>query len=208
MQNELKACPFERGQVWKNPDDEIMMILRVCPYRHKIEYITQDGERGSFYASDKSITDNATLVTAQAPDPSVSGEVVEAFKLCPVCESDAYNRGFKDAYDHCKIMGDAATREDAVPAVSSIGDIDAVNSVRTSPTPQAAVEREWQPIANCPKEKGVPIIMHDIEGVTDIGWWSGEFKNRDGYIFEATHWMPLPLPPQADTNEPVADREG
>ena len=27
--DELLPCPFERGQVWTNPDDELMMVISV-----------------------------------------------------------------------------------------------------------------------------------------------------------------------------------
>lgn len=53
----------------------------------------------------------------------------------------------------------------------------------------------WQPIETCKKEKGKPILLLDVEGVIDIGWWNNNYKNRDGYIISPTHWKPLPQPP-------------
>jgi len=76
--DELLPCIFERGQVWKNPDDELMMVLTVRDASHarKVSYITEDGERGIFYDIDKAITDNIELVNTRIPATSatVGGE--------------------------------------------------------------------------------------------------------------------------------------
>ena len=68
---ELLPCPFERGQVWKNPDDMLMLItsVRQTVDSSKIEYIDEDGGIGSFYASDNVITDNIELVSNRATQP-------------------------------------------------------------------------------------------------------------------------------------------
>jgi len=54
---------FDRGEVYENPDDEIMMITDVIlkDDGFKIYYITEFGETGSFYADDKAIIDNIKL---------------------------------------------------------------------------------------------------------------------------------------------------
>ena len=64
-------------------------------------------------------------------------------------------------------------------------------------TIRQALNSPWQRIDTCPKEKGKPILIVDVEHVIDVGWWNGDFKNHDGYIVEPTHWMPLPAPPNA-----------
>lgn len=62
--NDLKEIKmksnFQRGQVYKNPEDDIAMIIRVVikDNDEKIEYVTEHGEFGSFYKSDKAMTDN------------------------------------------------------------------------------------------------------------------------------------------------------
>lgn len=51
---------FSRGQVYLNPNDRMMLVIRVL-YKgddFKIEYITEEGEFGSFYASDMAIVNN------------------------------------------------------------------------------------------------------------------------------------------------------
>ena len=62
----------------------------------------------------------------------------------------------------------------------------------------AAQGQGWRDIATCPKEKGVPILILDIEDVADIGWWNGDFMNRDGYMVQPDYWMPLPPSPPAE----------
>ena len=48
---ELLSCPFERGQVWENPDNEIMMVISVRRDRdaYKVNYLSEEGEFGSFW---------------------------------------------------------------------------------------------------------------------------------------------------------------
>jgi len=54
---------FDRGEVYEHTDDEIMMITDVIlnDAGFKIYYITEFGEKGSFYADDKAIIDNIKL---------------------------------------------------------------------------------------------------------------------------------------------------
>lgn len=60
---------------------------------------------------------------------------------------------------------------------------------------------EWQPIESAPKD-GKPIIVLD-DGDVRVAAWSGmlgKFSGTGGNIFNycenATHWMPLPTPPE------------
>lgn len=55
---------FQRGQVYKNPENYIAMIIRVIIKGddEKIEYVTEHGEFGYFYASNKYMTDNLEQV--------------------------------------------------------------------------------------------------------------------------------------------------
>ena len=78
---------FERGQVWKNPDDELMLVLSVCGEREKIEYVTQDGQRGSFYASSKVIVDN--IEQFHSPHADVAEELAK-------CLGEAFNLELED----------------------------------------------------------------------------------------------------------------
>ena len=67
MSDKVEQCAFERGQVWLNPDDEIMMVISTRPANgcHKVHYVTQDREQGSFYTSDKVIVDNITQLNTR-----------------------------------------------------------------------------------------------------------------------------------------------
>lgn len=68
-QNDLKPR-FVRGQVWENPDGEIMMVTCVSGKLNDngfiVAYVSQDGETGTFDNSDTDIINNITLVSTRA----------------------------------------------------------------------------------------------------------------------------------------------
>ena len=56
---------FERGQVWENPDGMLMMVV-VVQYKGAdtiVHYMTEGGNKGMFYTTDKEIVDNIELFT-------------------------------------------------------------------------------------------------------------------------------------------------
>lgn len=124
----LMPCPFSRGQVWLNPDEEMMMVTAVIAKFggncHKVEYLTEEGERGSFYSDDKAITDNIELLSTRAtPTPQAHGvEVDEAVKWAKAqifhlrCTIEAFDcnnplvGGFEQEAQHFETLITAATR--------------------------------------------------------------------------------------------------
>lgn len=71
---------------------------------------------------------------------------------------------------------------------------------------------QWQPIETAPKDGS--LIM--IGGTSYAGWFWSDAKWLDGWMmwsstdddwnvecFEASHWMPLPAPPQGPDTRPV-----
>jgi hypothetical protein len=66
---------------------------------------------------------------------------------------------------------------------------------------------DWQPIATAPKETNILVCKAGWPGsvwiVCDKGkqkriWYRGKFS-RSRMHMDATHWMPVPVPPTADT---------
>lgn len=72
MTNDLLPCPFEKWQVWANPDDEIMMVVSVrysdSGEGYKVEYVTEHGEKGSFWDNDRAIIDNIRQIDTRTPN--------------------------------------------------------------------------------------------------------------------------------------------
>lgn len=80
----------------------------------------------------------------------------------------------------------------------------------------SAVNSGWQPIETAPKDGS--LIM--IGGTSYAGWFWSDAKWLDGLMmwsstdddwnvdcFEASHWMPLPAPPQGPDTRPVLPSE-
>src|SRR5690606_36037488 len=65
---------------------------------------------------------------------------------------------------------------------------------------------EWQPIERAPLDRSVIVSNGEAVGEaryheSDAGWWwAGYYPTdaADGYIWEPTHWRPLPEPPQSE----------
>lgn len=66
----------------------------------------------------------------------------------------------------------------------------------TAPEPS-----EWQPIDTAPKDK-TWVLVYSEDGYMDVAYSDGLSWNNEGYgptggQVWPTHWMPLPLPPEA-----------
>lgn len=72
-------CPFERGQVYKNPDDFLMMVFNVVRFEdeYRVNYVSETGQIGIFSNRDKYIIDNIELV-------SINNYDRENFVLVPI----------------------------------------------------------------------------------------------------------------------------
>lgn len=69
----LLPCPFERGQVWENPDNEIMFVINVRREKdgYKVNYVSEDAEPGSFWNTNRAVIDNIALYEPRAqPKPA------------------------------------------------------------------------------------------------------------------------------------------
>lgn len=74
---------------------------------------------------------------------------------------------------------------------------------------QQGISQEWQTIETAPKD-GSSLLLYLVSGGMCIGQWTtfespflrrtiAEWQdNSEGFTLEPTHWMPLPLPPEAD----------
>lgn len=82
MTKELLPCPFERGQVWKNPDDILMMIFNVVLFEHeyRVNYVAENGQIGIFGNADKYILDNIEMVRPQPQTVDVEALKRELFE--------------------------------------------------------------------------------------------------------------------------------
>lgn len=79
--NETMPCPFERGQVWENPDNEIMMVINVRREKdgYKVNYVSEDAEPGSFWDTNRAIIENIALVqTGAQPNQAQDADAVSA----------------------------------------------------------------------------------------------------------------------------------
>ena len=60
---------------------------------------------------------------------------------------------------------------------------------------------QWQPIETAPKDGGYILLTNSEERSTQIGFWNGSSWD-DGDFYDSmgdfTHWMPLPIAPNAD----------
>jgi len=89
--------PFKRGQVWENPDGELMMIRETVSYnidnerRHKIHYVTEDGETGKFFSCDKAIVNNITRA-----DATITPEQVDTVRRA--LENSIRSCGYANSY--------------------------------------------------------------------------------------------------------------
>jgi len=79
MMEDFIFCPFERGQVYKNPDDFLMMVFNVIIMdgEYRVNYVLENGQIGIFGNLDKYIIDNIELV-------SINNYDREKFVLVPV----------------------------------------------------------------------------------------------------------------------------
>ena len=86
----------------------------------------------------------------------------------------------------------------------------AVNFLRTHSAEIAGALRDadgWQPIESAPRDR--PVIVTNGEAVgearyleSDGGWWWAGYHPTDaadGYVWQPTHWRPLPAPPTQDS---------
>ena len=68
---------------------------------------------------------------------------------------------------------------------------------------------DWQPIETAPKDGERILLAWGIDAI-EIGWWKHNGRTQRSYFAidhemddyeladdQPTHWMPLPLPPQA-----------
>ena len=62
----------------------------------------------------------------------------------------------------------------------------------------AIVSGGWQPIETAPKDGSR--VMLWIDGGSEFGFWNGRSWDDGDFVNDlgaATHWMPLPPPPEA-----------
>lgn len=60
-----------------------------------------------------------------------------------------------------------------------------------------AANMEWQPIETAPKDN-TRILLWDGQIASTGSWYHDEWAGDDYEAIDATHWMPLPDPPEAD----------
>ena len=99
---ELLPCPFERGQVWENPDDKLMLVKDVQTYPSgdfRVTYVTEDREIGRFYSHEKDIIDNITQWNTRT-HISIPRSDLEEMKGSPtaVCIAE-YTKGYEDGHN-------------------------------------------------------------------------------------------------------------
>ena len=103
--------------------------------------------------------------------------------------------------------GDGYTQQDVDNAAAIAA---AVNFLRTHSAEIAGALRDadgWQPIESAPRDR--PVIVTNGEAVgearyleSDGGWWWAGYHPTDaadGYVWQPTHWRPLPAPPTEDS---------
>ena len=78
---ELLPCPFERGQVWKNPEDKLMMVMHIVLFDdgYSVSYVSENGQMGMFSNREKHILDNIEMVDTRA-DKAAPVERIEGLK--------------------------------------------------------------------------------------------------------------------------------
>lgn len=63
-----------------------------------------------------------------------------------------------------------------------------------------AAEREWQPIVTAPHDRDTPVLIWDGVSMWVACWvYDDQWQPEGQPSFAATHWMPLPQPPEKGT---------
>ncbi len=110
------------------------------------------------------------------------------FKLC---------RGYGD--NHAHFYGEQKERQWGYFIAELAGQAAIDADATPDPVPLAAEPRTgWQPIETAPKD-GMPLLLWNGDRAEVAKWEGDGWWYIDEYTFDATHWMPLPAPPQEPT---------